>query len=281
MFSFFFVKNNVKYSYTMDQTTETTEVFSTPNTYQLKVGSFEGPLDLILQLIESRKLFINEISLAEIANDYISYIRSLSSYNLLDTTHFVIIASTLVLIKSRSLLPNLDLTKDEENKIVNLEDRLKLYQIVKDISEKLSQFSKKRTLYERQAKEKDTPIFVPEYTLTTEVLRQNIVDVFRIKNDEEKKEKLHEVEIRRVMSIDEMMKSLEERIQRAFTFKWSDIRIAYPDATEKEVRVHTIVSFLALLELVRNGIIDVLQSNLFEDMTISAQENQSLQNTYE
>lgn len=265
----------------MDQTTETTEVFSTPNTYQLKVGSFEGPLDLILQLIESRKLFINEISLAEIANDYISYIRSLSSYNLLDTTHFVIIASTLVLIKSRSLLPNLDLTKDEENKIVNLEDRLKLYQIVKDISEKLSQFSKKRTLYERQAKEKDTPIFVPEYTLTTEVLRQNIVDVFRIKNDEEKKEKLHEVEIRRVMSIDEMMKSLEERIQRAFTFKWSDIRIAYPDATEKEVRVHTIVSFLALLELVRNGIIDVLQSNLFEDMTISAQENQSLQNTYE
>jgi segregation and condensation protein A len=237
--------------------------------YKVKVGDFEGPLDLLLQLIEVRKLFINEISLSEVTNDYISYIKQLPGYSLLDTTHFVIIASTLILIKSRSLLPTLDLTVDEKDKIVNLEDRLKLYQVLRRITESIEKSYKNHTLYERQEKEKEVPIFVPDPALSKELLRIHITDVFRNQEVEEKKEKLHEVQITRVMSIDEMMTSLEERVQRAFTFKFSDLKTTYPDATEKEIKVHAIVSFLALLELVRNGIIDVLQNNSFEDMTIS------------
>lgn len=251
----------------MDNTETQVESIFSP--YKVKVGDFEGPLDLLLQLIEVRKLFINEISLSEVTNDYISYIKQLPGYSLLDTTHFVIIASTLILIKSRSLLPTLDLTVDEKDKIINLEDRLKLYQTLKRISEAVERSYKKHTLYERQEKEKETPVFVPDERLTKDLLRVHIADVFRNQEVEEKREKLHEVQITRVMSIDEMMTSLEERVKRAFTFKFSDLRVTYPDATEKEVKVHAIVSFLALLELVRNGIIDVLQSNNFEDMTIS------------
>ncbi len=240
--------------------------------YKVKVGDFEGPLDLLLQLIEVRKLFINEISLSEVTNDYISYIKQLPGYSLLDTTHFVIIASTLILIKSRSLLPSLDLTVEEKDKIINLEDRLKLYQVLKRISEAVEKSYRNITLYERQEKEKEVPIFVPDKNITREMLRSHIADVFRNQEVEEKKEKLHQIQITRVMSIDEMMNSLEERVKRAFTFKFSDLRVAYPDATEKEIKVHAIVSFLALLELVRNGIIDVLQNNNFEDMTISNRE---------
>lgn len=251
----------------MDNTETQVESIFSP--YKVKVGDFEGPLDLLLQLIEVRKLFINEISLSEVTNDYISYIKQLPGYSLLDTTHFVIIASTLILIKSRSLLPTLDLTVDEKDKIINLEDRLKLYQTLKRISEAVERSYKKHTLYERQEKEKETPVFVPDEHLTKDILRVHIADVFRNQEVEEKREKLHEVQITRVMSIDEMMTSLEERVKRAFTFKFSDLRVTYPDATEKEIKVHAIVSFLALLELVRNGIIDVLQSNNFEDMTIS------------
>ena len=253
---------------------ETTEsqVESIFSPYKVKVGDFEGPLDLLLQLIEVRKLFINEISLSEVTNDYISYIKQLPGYSLLDTTHFVIIASTLILIKSRSLLPSLDLTVEEKDKIINLEDRLKLYQVLKRISEAVEKSYRNITLYERQEKEKEVPIFVPDKNITREMLRSHIADVFRNQEVEEKKEKLHQIQITRVMSIDEMMNSLEERVKRAFTFKFSDLRVAYPDATEKEIKVHAIVSFLALLELVRNGIIDVLQNNNFEDMTISNRE---------
>lgn len=251
----------------MDNTESPVESIFSP--YRVKVGDFEGPLDLLLQLIEVRKLFINEISLSEVTNDYISYIKQLPGYSLLDTTHFVIIASTLILIKSRSLLPSLDLTVDEKDKIINLEDRLKLYQTLKRISETVEKSYKKYTLYERQEKEKETPVFVPDEHLTKDILRIHIADVFKNQEVEEKREKLHEVQITRVMSIDEMMTSLEERVKRAFTFKFSDLKVTYPDATDKEIKVHAIVSFLALLELVRNGIIDVLQNNNFDDMTIS------------
>jgi segregation and condensation protein A len=86
--------------------------------YVVKAGSFEGPLEVLLGLIEERKLFINEISLASVTNEYLSYVRSLGGKNLPDATDFVVIAATLVLIKSRSLLPNLELTVDEKEKAI-------------------------------------------------------------------------------------------------------------------------------------------------------------------
>ena len=81
-----------------------TEDIST--TYQVKAGSFEGPLEMLLSLIESRKFFVNEISLAEVTNDYISYIKSLSDVSnekhIADVSYFILIAATLILIKSKS-----------------------------------------------------------------------------------------------------------------------------------------------------------------------------------
>ena len=98
------------------------------SSYNVKTHIFEGPLDTLLSLIEKRKLFINDISLAQVADDYISYVRSLTDFPLADSAHFVLIASTLVLIKSKSLLPNLSLTEEEQSNIDDLEDRLKHYQ---------------------------------------------------------------------------------------------------------------------------------------------------------
>ena len=107
-------------------------------TYQVKAGSFEGPLELLLSLIENRKFFVNEISLAEVTNDYIGYIKSITNVSndkhIADVSYFILIASTLILIKSKSLLPNLELTEDENEKITDLEQRLKLYQIIKNAS---------------------------------------------------------------------------------------------------------------------------------------------------
>ena len=108
------------------------------NTYKVKTGSFEGPLELLLSLIEERKLFVNEISLAEVTNDYIAHIRSFSDMEngkrIADVSYFILIASTLILIKSKSLLPSLSLNEEEEANITDLEQRLRLYQIIKTAS---------------------------------------------------------------------------------------------------------------------------------------------------
>ncbi len=91
--------------------------------YLVKTHIFEGPLDTLLSLIEKRKLFINDISLAQVADDYIAYIKSLNEFPIADSSHFILIASTLVLIKSKSLLPDLNLTTEEQESIDDLEDR--------------------------------------------------------------------------------------------------------------------------------------------------------------
>ena len=100
--------------------------------FKIKTETFEGPLDLLLSFIEKRKLLINEISLAKITDDYLGHIQSISDHSIGDRAEFIVTASTLLLIKSRSLLPNLSLSDEEEQNISDLEDRLKLYQKIKD-----------------------------------------------------------------------------------------------------------------------------------------------------
>ena len=78
--------------------------------YRVKTGSFEGPLELLLNLVESRKLFINEISLAGVTDDFLSYARALPKNDLAELTSFLSVAATLILVKSRSLLPGFIVT---------------------------------------------------------------------------------------------------------------------------------------------------------------------------
>src|SRR3989344_4591424 len=92
--------------------------------FYIKTRSFEGPLELLLELIEKRKLFISDISLAAVADEYMVYVRDFDDFPMEDTAQFILTASTLVLIKSRSLLPGVKLTEEEVSDIQDLERRL-------------------------------------------------------------------------------------------------------------------------------------------------------------
>src|SRR4249920_742770 len=100
--------------------------------FRIKTEVFEGPLDLLLSLVEKRKLFINDISLAKVTDDFIAYIQKFDNMPMADSAQFILIASTLLLIKSKSLLPSLTLSEDEEEGIHDLETRLKIYQRIKE-----------------------------------------------------------------------------------------------------------------------------------------------------
>jgi segregation and condensation protein A len=71
--------------------------------FVIKTPVFEGPLELLLSLIEKRKLFINDIALASVADEYMEHVRTLSEFPMRDVAQFVLVAATLVLIKSKSL----------------------------------------------------------------------------------------------------------------------------------------------------------------------------------
>src|SRR3989338_5944844 len=98
--------------------------------YQLTLNNFSGPLGLLLNLVEEKKLSINEVSLAQVADQYIAYIKSAPALSKEELAQFIVVAATLILIKSRSLLPSLAIS-EEETDIKELETRLATYKFFK------------------------------------------------------------------------------------------------------------------------------------------------------
>lgn len=242
--------------------------------YQIKQGTFEGPLELLLSLIEQKKLFVNEISLAEVTNDYISYIKSLSDVSsdkhIADVSYFILIAATLILIKSKSLLPDLALTEDETEKISDLEARLRLYKIIKNASIDIINNFGIKIIFMPNERIWSEPIFSPDPLITTNNIVLSITDV--LSHIPKKKELLPEIEVKKIINIDEIINSLTDRIQGAINLSFKEFTQSSGIHDKEEAKIHVIISFLAMLELVREGIIDVIQNSSFGDIEISKQE---------
>jgi segregation and condensation protein A len=228
-------------------------------TFTVKQEHFEGPLDLLLDLIEKRKLFVNDVSLARVADDYIAYVRNLSEFPVADSAQFVLIASTLLLIKSKSLLPTLDLTTEEQASIEDLERRLKIYEMMRGISQKIKPLFGENIMFAR-GERKLNPVFTPDADMTVPNL---LLAARRVLQSLPKKEFLPKVVIDKVVSLEEMIGSLTQRIT-------SSLRMSFRDfsGAGKTEKVNVIVSFLAMLELVKQGIIEVTQERHFDDINM-------------
>ncbi len=234
--------------------------------FNVEATGFSGPLDLLLDLVEARKLFINEISLAKVTDEFLSYAKRLSTSDLSEITSFVSIASTLILIKSRSLLPGFVVTKEEEKDIKNLEDRLALYSIIREISVDLSQKYGKTRIFFGEDRKNNEPIFAPDPALTLEVIHTSVLFVL---NNVPKQEFLPEVRVKKIINIEEMINNLTERISSAVSISFKEWRKNLPGDDEASVKGNVIVSFLAMLELVRQGFMDAVQNDPFLDIELS------------
>jgi segregation and condensation protein A len=145
--------------------------------YKIKTANFEGPFGLLLGLVEERKLFINEISLAEVTEDYLKYINALGNLSPYEISSFIVVAATLILIKSKSLLPNLNLTSEEEVDIKNLEDRLKLYELYIKLGGNIKNNFGKRMIFAPLERKNDVLVFLPDDQITKESMMTFAYDV--------------------------------------------------------------------------------------------------------
>jgi segregation and condensation protein A len=241
--------------------------------YKVKTVNFEGPFGVLLSLIEERKLFINEISLAQVTEDYLKYINALGQTHPEEIASFIVVAATLILIKSKSLLPNLDLTNEEEGDIRNLEDRLKLYELYLGLANQIKDNFCRKIIFEPEERKQNVLVFLPDEQITRENMMTFAHNVLgRIP----KKVFLPEVEVKKVVSIEEMIDRLTGRIKETLKMNFREFA---GKASTKEEKVFMIVGFLAMLELVRNGILNAIQENNFEDIIIEKQtEVESLSN---
>lgn len=226
--------------------------------YQVKTEAFEGPLELLLDLVEKRKLFINEISLATVADDYIAHLKSFEKLPIDFVSSFLIVASTLILIKSKSLLPTLDLTVEETKDIEELENRLKEYQRIRELSVHVKRLFGTEVVFPKGQSRIREVVFAP----SEEIKAPSIFDAMRdVIARFPKKVSLPKVIVKKVISLEEVMDRLAERITSNFKMSFREFA-----GVGKEEKVNVIVSFLAMLELVKQGMISVTQDEGTEDI---------------
>jgi segregation and condensation protein A len=236
----------------------------TATQFKVKTDAFEGPLDLLLSLIEKRKLLINDISLAQVTDDYIQHLQKYEKFPIGDSADFILVASTLLLIKSKSLLPDLSLTEEEEGNIQDLERRLKIYKKIKRLGKYIEERFGKELIFGRGEMRTIAPVFMPEKTIDREGVWSAIEEVLK---NFPRKEAIPKATVRKVLSLEEMIKNLTERIKNSFKMSFHEF-----SKYGKEEKVNVIVSFLAMLELVKQGIINVTQESHGSDIHMETEQ---------
>jgi segregation and condensation protein A len=233
--------------------------------FTIKAGEFEGPLEVLLELIEKRKLHINDVALSKVSDDFLAYVARLQSAGgapMNQLANFILIASTLMLIKSHSLLPNLTLTQEEQQSIEDLEHRLKEYQRIKDLSLHIKERFGARVVFGREPSKNIQPVFTP----TDEVKKERLLEAIKnILISLPKKEIIPQTVVKKIISLEEVIQDLTKRVQGALRMKFSDF-----SKENRHEKVNVIVGFLGLLELVKQGIIEVSQSDHFEEIEMES-----------
>lgn len=223
--------------------------------FTVKLDRYEGPYTKLLELIEQRKLSITEISLVSVADDYISYIKTLEQKNLVDISQFIVVASTLILMKVKSLLPGIVYTEEEEKQVHDLERKLELYAILTDACQKTASFYNKGPLHSREyVKYKGEPVFVPDNRVTKEMI-QSIATLTLMSFITPKQ--LVKVAVEQALRIENVIESLLERVRTIPQVTLQSL--ANGAGTIEERKKILIVNFIAILELLRTGSINVEQ----------------------
>lgn len=245
-------------------------IFGDPRvSYNIKTEHFEGPLDLLLALIEKRKLFINDFALASVADDYIAHIRRFGEYPIGDVANFLLIASTLVLIKSKSILPQLNLTSEETTDINDLKRRLALHELFRDLSGDIRARFGKEVIFERSGRPEEVVVFAFDPHLSVDTLSRAID---RVLSALPKKPALPKVTVKKVVSLEEMIERLTKRVQASLRTSFGQFsRYEKGGVIPKSERVEIVVAFLAMLELVKQGIVHVTQREDFGEIDIETQ----------
>lgn len=231
---------------------------------------FSGPLGLLLSLIEKEELDITEISLAKIADEYVSYIKDNEDIEAEEVADFLLIAAKLLHIKSKALLPYL-YSKDDEEEIDDLEQQLKMYKEFVEASVKIKDLlleDKKLYLpvFNKKFRQQNCPAFSAPKKMSVNVLHEKYQDLLQtleaelIKRD---KEKIPEESLEPKISIEDKIFSIKKLLQEKIKLSFSKI------LTQSKNKSDVIVSFLAVLELAKQKELYFEQGDLFSEIFIN------------
>jgi len=248
--------------------------------YELKTDHFSGPLEKLLELIEGQKMDVSEISMAKVTDDFLKYLEKIKNnefdevqkveaifhVDLRVLADFISVASKLIFLKSKYLLPGLALTEEEERDIKDLEGRLKIYQELKPALRHLAKmwreshraYSRPYFLGRGGGLAAGQGVFYPGKNLALEALVGSLGRIFEtIKTFELETE-----------TIKEKIVTLEEKISEVLAMIQREGDMQFRRLSGTETRADMIIAFLAILHLAREQIVLLEQLDNFADIVI-------------
>lgn len=241
----------------------------------VKLQVFEGPLDLLLHLIEKNKIDIYDIPIVEITEQYMDYIHQMEREDLNVVSEFMVMAATLLDIKCRMLLPKeMNEEGEEEDPREELVRQLLEYKMYKYMSYELRDrmADASRCVYRPNTMPKEVLEYRPPVDvedLIGDLTLARLQDIFRsiIRKQEDKldpiRSKFGKIEKEEV-SLEEKMTDLENYARSHKTFSFRGL------LERQASKVQVIVTFLAVLELMKTGVIRIHQEKLFDDIEITS-----------
>lgn len=217
-------------------------------------------MDLLLSLIEQRQLDITQIALAEVTEQFMQHIKQLQNIDPTLLADYLAIAAKLLVIKSKAILPTLEVEPEEEEAAFDLEARLLLYKQFKEVAKHLKKLDNRRKQsFSRSVSFEERVNFYPDPGLTPEGLKQNILNTL---NSLKELDALPKAKIKEAISIQEKIEHLRGQLSLQVETKLSDLIKTAKNKSE------VIITFLALLELIKQRVLTADQEALFTDVVI-------------
>ena len=228
--------------------------------FSVATPTFQGPLEALLNLIEARKMSVSDVSLSEVADAYLAYVEKLPELPLGETAQFVLVASTLLLIKSRALLPDMSLTEEESQSIEELERRLARYALIRKAARGLrKEWGRAPLSFPKRA-----PLRAIVFNPAEARIASIVTAAKKLLETLPKPEKLIEAAVAPVLALEEVIERVRAKLSSALAGKWSEL-------TRSTNKHELIVHFLAVLELVRAGSISATQGKLFDEIYLETE----------
>lgn len=236
------------------------------NKYKIKVENFEGPLDLLCHLIDKNKMDICDIKISEVTDQYIGYLNEMERMNLEIASEFLIMASTLLYLKSKSLLPNTDVEDEKELTEEELLRRIIEYKKYKEITKKLKEAYEEGNQRIFKAPEViELPKQKLEVTYTKEVIPQ-IYQSLVEKNEQrvnQNAENLQKIAITDTYTVESKVKVMFRELLHHKKFVFNKLF-----SSQKCNKQEVVTAFTGLLELSRRSKVVTEQEKLFGDINV-------------
>lgn len=221
-------------------------------TIQVKIDNFEGPLDLLIHLIEKNQMNIAEINISKIIDEYLEYLHEQENENLKIKVEFLVMATELLEIKTYSIL-----NKEKKlEKIESLERRIKEYKIFKEISELFSKYEKEYNISYSRTGSHSIMEAVIEYDISS-LTMENLFKSFKqlLKNNEKKEEKLS-LNLEEEFSINDAYNEIKLILENK---NLQENGINFNELLKNNFTKSRIVTmFLCVLDMFKNGNIDII-----------------------